>query len=404
MRFFFETESSYFRRIASYYLTPQFLFSIFARLFSESLNERIDHTLLYEVLHVPTLDMKNYLILQHPGHNRVYYKLSGALALAELKVASRQLQTPCAEIGIEELEGVRYLSLTTEKELTSFDFEILSRLSFVFALFEGVVQDEKTLLLPILQQDYHYLDPKISSLLKYQGKTNELFTKMMINVALLSSDFSHQDQLSLLDPVAGRGTTLYESAVYGFDVTGVELEASSSLAMTQFFKKYLKDERYKHTHQRRMVSGKNKAQGVYAEEFEYARDKADFKSIETRQHFNIITGPSQQCASYFKSESFHLMVGDLPYGVAHGNTSDSSSRSVTRNPLELISECLPQWKKVLKKGGVIVLAWNSFLISRQVLAKTFEDLGFEVLSEEPYGDFEHMVDKAIKRDIIVAKK
>lgn len=348
--------------------------------------------------------MKRYLILQHPGHNRVYYKLAGALAQAELTVASERLETVCTEITIEEIRGIRYLSLITEDALSAYDLELVSRLSFVFALYEAIPQGDEILLKPILQNDYQYLDNKISSLLKYQGKTNELFTKMMINVALLSSDFDHRDKLSLLDPVAGRGTTLYEGAVYGFDVTGVELDAKSCEATTQFFKKYMQDERYKHTQQNRMVSGKNKSQAVYAEDFEYAKDKADFKTPETRKHFTIVNGPSQQSSLYFKANTFNLIVGDLPYGVAHGNTSDSSSKSITRNPLELITECLPQWQKVLKTGGTVVLAWNSFLISREALAATFEAVGFDVLSEAPYGDFEHMVDKAIKRDIIVARK
>lgn len=348
--------------------------------------------------------MKRYLILQHPGHNRVYYKLSGALALAELKVACTKLEVSCSEIDIKEIKGIRYLSLNTDKAISDYDLEVLSRLSFVFALYEEVVQGEESYLVPVAQDDYHYLDSKISSLLKYQGKTNELFTKMMINVGLLSSDFTHHDKLSLLDPVAGRGTTLYEGTVYGMDVTGVEIDAKSSLAITQFFKKYLQDERYKHTSSRRAVAGKNKAEAIYSESFEYARDKVDFKSENTRKNFSIVTGPSQDSAKYFKNESFNLIVGDLPYGVAHGNTSDSSSRSITRNPSELITECLPQWQKVLKRGGVIVLAWNSFLISREKLAKIFEASGFQVLSDAPYDAFEHMVDKAIKRDIIVARK
>ena len=50
---------------------------------------------------------------------------------------------------------------------------------------------------------------------------------------------------------------------------------------------------------------------------------------------------------------------------------------------------------MLRRGGVLVLAWNSFLILREALAK---------ILEAPYDSFEHMVDKAIKGDIIAAKK
>ena len=147
--------------------------------------------------------MKRYLILQHPGHNRVYYNLSGQLALSELEIASRRLDVVCSDIKIEELEKVRYLSFTTEDDITEHDLEILSRLSFVFAVFRVDQMDGKICLIPISTSDYEYVDSKISSLMKYAGKTNELFTKMMINVGLLSSDFDYNHKIQLLDPVAG---------------------------------------------------------------------------------------------------------------------------------------------------------------------------------------------------------
>ena len=191
--------------------------------------------------------MKTYLILQHPGHNRVYYNLSGPLALAELKVASNRLTVVSDSIEIVTIENIRYLSLTTEDELTELDVELLSRLSFVFALFELEKIDERSFLKPMLKKDYEYVDSKISSLLKYAGKTNELFTKMMINVGLLSSDFNFEDHIQLLDPVAGKGTTLYEGSIYGFNVTGIEIDPKSTQTIQLFFKKYLETERYKYT-------------------------------------------------------------------------------------------------------------------------------------------------------------
>lgn len=348
--------------------------------------------------------MKDYLILQHPGHNRVYYKSSVALVLAELTLASSKLNVQCHGVAEKTIKGVRYFALSVNEGLSEDDVALLSRLSFFFAMYEAVEKDGELMLLPIAQADYQYVDAKISTLLKYQGKTNELFTKMMINVGLLSSDFTYQDNIHLLDPVAGRGTTLYEGIVYGFNVTGVEVDAVSTDSTSQFFKKYLRDERYKHNISKRAVTGKSKHEAVYAEEFEYARDKADYKKDETRKHFNLVNGPSQKTGSYFKAKTFNLIVGDLPYGIAHGNTSKTSTGSITRNPSELVADCLPQWHKVLKKGGALVLAWNSFLISHHDLSHILEEKGFSVFTASPYLDFEHMVDKSIKRDIIVAVK
>ncbi len=348
--------------------------------------------------------MNTYLILQNPGHNRVYYNLAGQLALSELNIACKRLSTICTDIKIVDIAGIRYLSICCDQVLEEKDIAILSRLSFVFAVYKLMGKDFEDGLMPIQLMPYEYVNSKISSLQKYAGKTNELFTRMMINVALLSSDFSYDDKIQLLDPVAGRGTTLYEASIYGFDAFGVEIEARSVHENQVFFKQYLQKERYKYTLDKRMVFGKNKSEAIYIQEFEYARNKEEFKDRAQRKRMGIVNGSSQDTSKYFKKNCFHFITGDLPYGIAHGNSAAYKSSTGTRNPSELISACLSEWNTVLRPGGVIVLAWNVFVTPKHCLAAIFEKNGFEVLNEAPYDGFEHMVDKSIKRDIIVAKK
>jgi hypothetical protein len=348
--------------------------------------------------------MKQYLILQYPGHNRVYYNLADKLALAELKIALSRCSVACKEIEVVQLKGVRYLSFQTEEALNTIDYALLHRLSFVFAFFEGVKIENETYLKPLDKVAYEYLDTKISSLLKYPGKTNELFTKMMINVALLTSDYNYSDVIALLDPVAGRGTTLYEASVQGFSTYGIELDSKSAHEAIVFFKKYLQTEGIKHKYAKKQVAGSSKSKAIYMDIFQYARTKEDFKQAATTKTLGLVNGNAKEAARYFKHEQFHLIVGDLPYGIFHGNSTPKSNKSKTRNPSELIKDCLVDWKKVLKKGGCIVLAWNSFLVSRTQLARLFEENGLTVLNGSPYDEFEHMVDQSIKRDIIVAKR
>lgn len=347
--------------------------------------------------------MNRYLILQNPGHNRVYYNLSGQLALAELKIAINRLDTDCEEIEIIKIKGIRYISFKTKVELSEDDLQILSRLSFVFAIYKEEKLNDDYFLRPIEKFEFEYVDQKISSLLKYAGKTNELFTKMMINVALLSSDFDYHDNIRLLDPVAGKGTTLFEALVYNFEAMGIEIDSKSTHACEIFFKKFLEEEKYKHQANSRRVYGKDKSEAVFIKEFEYAKTKQDFKEESNRKKLGLVTGQSQDAAKYFKKNSFHIIVGDLPYGIAHGNTSDNISKAITRSPYQLISQCLPSWALILKEGGTIVLAWNSFVASKHKLVSLFVENGFEVLDDEEL-QFEHMVDKSIKRDIIIAKK
>jgi len=345
-----------------------------------------------------------YLLLQHPGHNRVYYNEARKLALAELQLASERLSVSCSDIKIIEIAGVRYLSLTTNKEISQKDLAVLSRLSFLFALFKKSGGEDQISLIPLQKDELQFIDNKISSILKYQGKTNELFTRMMVNVALLSSNFDYEDNISLLDPVAGKGTTLFEASVYGFNAYGIELEAKSVHETTIFFKKYLERERIKHTADKRQVAGTSKKDAVLMSEFSYAFSKEQFKSYENQKKLGLVCGNTKDADLYFKKNQFHLLVGDLPYGIVHGNTTNKRSASITRNPSELLSESLQQWYKVLKKGGIVIVAWNSFLASRAKMAALFSKSGFEVLDSEPFQNFEHMVDKSIKRDVVVAKK
>jgi hypothetical protein len=343
-----------------------------------------------------------YLILQNPGHNRVYYNLADQLALAELQIAAKKLDANVVKTEIVLIEGIRYLSIESSNSLTDRDMEVISKLSYVFAIFQ--YNEDSASLKPIRKNEYEFVNQKISSLLKYQGKTNELFTKMMVNVALLASDFIYEDEISLLDPVAGKGTTLFEALVYGFNAYGIEMEATAVHEASIFFKKYLETEKLKHKADQRRIAGTNKNNEIQIREFEFALTKEAFKSGEGLKRLGMVAGNTAEAHSYFKKPVFNLIVGDLPYGIYHGNRSYESRSGATRNPSELLEECLPGWYKILKKGGTLVLAWNSFLISPKKLGEIIESNGFSVFGEEPFNKFQHMVDKSIKRDIIVAKK
>ncbi len=345
-----------------------------------------------------------YLLLRNPGHNRVYYLESEPLALAELTLTCNRFAQSCNHIESLEIAGIKYLSFTVEKPLGHSELTWLSRLSFIFALFQQVSEGNDSALLPVALKSPTYIDPKISMLLKYSGKTNEIFTRMMINVGLLSSDFQIDDPIQLLDPVAGKGTTLFEGATYGFDVTGIEMERKWVHDATLFFKQFLQREKYKHILSKRSMYSRPEGTESFIQDFEYARDKVDFKSEDTRKHLSMIAGNAIHARRYFKAEKFHLIIGDLPYGIAHGNLSQKKHSSRTRSPAELMDACLPEFYKILKTGGSLVLAWNKFVWSREAFAELLTANDFKVLDTNPYDQFTHRVDQSIKRDIVVARK
>ena len=331
--------------------------------------------------------MQKYAVMQNPGHNRVYFNSSGQLAKNELAAAFSAGALPGgASISEESLGGVEYICFESP-ELSERALISLSRLSFVYAVFE--VHGE--MLRPVLRSHSYYFPDDLNMILKYSGKTNELFTRMMINLAVFASKFGLLDNLNMLDPVSGKGTGVFDGLICGYNSHGIEISEKLAGESAQFFKKYLENGRYKHAHKKERFSGPGfKSQRYF---FECAKSKGDKKLA-----CEFICGDSANAGKYYKKNFFNIIAGDLPYGVQHDNSAFGNKM---RNPAELIGACLPAWLEVLKPGGGLALSWNTFLLKRELLEREFAAHGLELID---FGDFSHRVDQAIMRDLIVARK
>lgn len=344
--------------------------------------------------------MVTYAILGNPGHNRVYFEEANRLALSELQIAFGRMTATCTEARSEKIAGIDYSLFTSEKRLMEEDVRIISSLSFAYALYEW--DSVEQLLRPIVKNEVSFLDSDLSSILKYSGKTNELFTRLMLNIAELSSEFSDSEDIRLLDPIAGKGTTLFEGLMRGYHTYGIEIGDKVVAESYHYLKKYLETKRYKHTSKSIRFSGDNKEFTAKRYQFEIGRSKNDFKENHQRT-CEMIAGNSLYANRLFKKNFFHLIVGDLPYGVQHGNVTKEKQSSLTRSPEALLTACLPGWYEVLKPGGCLVLAWNTYVFPRQALVALLGNYGFEVL-DGVYEEFVHQVDRSIRRDLVVAKK
>lgn len=340
--------------------------------------------------------MKKYAILLNPGHNRVYFQQSQLLALCEMEIASAKISCTITDIEIVSICDVPYLTFNCEN-LNNEDGEVLGKLSFFYALFEI----SKDMFLPLPLPPFKYLDDGISSLLKYSGKTNESFTRMLINLAIFSGDFTKD--IKLLDPLAGKGTTLFEGLICGYDVYGVEIGSKVVDEVHTFFRKYLEKEKFKHDIKEMKVSGANKSFSAKRYSFSFAKTKEEYKDNKLK-NLEIISCNSVYVDKLYKKNNFDIIVADLPYGVQHSNVTNEKQSSFTRNPKELLSSCLPSWKEVLKPKGVIALSWNSFLTTREMVVNILEDKGFSVFKGGAYEKLEHRVDNSIKRDVVAAQK
>lgn len=332
--------------------------------------------------------MNKYRILINPSHNRVYYESAKKLAVTELNI--------CARVNgvIVTAGGVDYIEFETDD--IPGKLQILSRLSFTFAIFEM----NGELLKPIDPINSDVIGADINSVLKYQGKTNEQFTLMMLNIAkanLLNSD----SRLKLIDPMAGRGTTLFESLRQGIDSYGIEIDQKSTHDSYVHMRKYLEGKKFKHSVSERRLSGDNKSFKAKLSTVKISRALKDFG--DTPLIYEIVEADSVNADKIYKKNTFDLLVTDLPYGVQHASKIGTKGK-ISRSPLDLLESALPSYHTIMKSRGVVALSFNANVSSRQAVKELLLKHGFLPLDDADYETMEHRVDQAILRDVVFAVK
>lgn len=332
-----------------------------------------------------------YALLISPSTNRVYAQAAGALAVAELQVVSAQvLNGALGDIQQQTLGSVSYVTFSADT-LTEPAHSWLSNLAATFALFS---LDNAGHLRPLDLRRWDELDSDLISIQKYPGKTNEAFTKLLLNVTLAASAFAGERRaLSVLDPLCGRGTTLNQALMYGFHATGVELDKKDFEAYALFIQRWVKDKRLKHNAVMGHVKGHPKL------DVELGVTKERFKAGDTLR-LNYVSADTHAIAQVFQPRSFDLIVTDAPYGVQHGAQSGDAT---SRKPLELLASAIPIWRAVLRPGGAIGIAWNNVVLRREKLAQLLTENGLQVCTSPAHQGFEHRVDTSIQRDLIVAR-
>lgn len=326
--------------------------------------------------------MTDYALLLAPSANRVYAGEADTLAAAELEIC-----VPGAgDTTTAEIAGVRYVTFSADE----LDAEAIGRLSATLALFER----EGDLLRPVLAPDTNVLPDDLVSIPKYSGKTNEQFTRLLLNVTL-SQVMKPRPRRVVLDPLCGRGTTLSEAWRLGCDAAGVEGDEKAVEAYAAFLKTYLRRTRRRHSAEMTAVRREGRAIG---QRLEVSLGDEDL-------HMTVFTGDTRTSADLFGRKKFDAVVADAPYGVVHGAHSDVRGsfghKGRDRSPAGLLAESVPVWAGQLTKGGAMGVSWNTYGISRDDLAQIMADAGLTVCADGPWERFAHRVDSSINRDLIV---
>ena len=339
--------------------------------------------------------MSRYALLLAPSANRVYADQAGRLSRAELAAFRPVLSSDVTEVDATRIGGVEYLTFTAD--LQPKDVAFLSNLSAAYALFEQAGDD---LLRPIELTPLARYDSDLITIPKYAGKTNEQFTKLVLNLTLLASASAPKmldGRLTVCDPLCGRGTTLNQALMYGYDAIGVELDGKHVEAYELFLKTWLKRKRLKHTAEMVPVrrQGRRAARRL---EITMAASKEDHKAGAV-QKLTMLNADTTQLDGLLRGNVADVLVADLPYGVTHGSYEDEGGMS--RRPLDLLERAVPQWVTLLRPGGALGLSWNTKVAKRALAEDILVANGLEIVE---YAELSHRVDQGIERDIVVARK
>lgn len=351
--------------------------------------------------------MTAYGLLVSPSHNRVYAQAAAGLVRAELTVfGERALGGRVHDIRETEIGGVPYVTFSAD-ELTDQDVRLLSNLSSLYALFQ--IEDE--LLRPVALRPLDLFGSDLLTIQKYSGKTNEYFTKLLLNVTAMATD-SPMDLVTgrprVLDPMCGRGTTLNQAMMYGLDAAGIDIDGKDFDAYAAFIKTWLKNNRVKHQAE---IANVRREKAVLGRRLHVTlgASKERYKSGETME-ITVVNADSLAAGRFFRPGSFDLIVTDAPYGVQHGSRPKGGhpgrkgKPNLSRSPVELLAAAVPEWARLLRPGGAIGISWNTFVGRREDLADILAAGGLEVLDSEAHRGFRHRVDQAITRDLITARK
>jgi hypothetical protein len=328
-----------------------------------------------------------------PQRSTQYANMAEVLAAPELLASP--LGAAIAHLEPARLAGQHYLLADVapaqdEAALLTQLAEILPRLGTIsegMQYFTRLAEIDGPLLRPIEPQFTPFVPLEMAEVRRYKGKTNEIFTRVLLNMAIFAGAYREQftTRLRILDPLVGGGTTLFHALAAGYDAIGIEHNRQDVTTTEVFIGQYFRSEHiaYKELDERGRKAGRRY-------QFEVGRKGAT-------RYLVLVHGETAQAPQHLQEvpggPHVHAIVGDLPYGIQH-----------FAEVAELLTSALPAWERLLLPGGTLALAWNATRIERAELAQLIEKrTALRICNEPPYTQLEHIVDRVIKkRDILIA--
>ncbi|MEM9070091.1 MAG: hypothetical protein AAGE52_16410 [Myxococcota bacterium] len=295
----------------------------------------------------------------------------GAYFDAYLDVATREVETlvPGCEPKVHQVGGMDFVEVDVPDGATT----TLRRLSFV----QGIFDDKGA---PLEGSPAFAFPRSLVFGAKYRGRTNEIATQLALNLALHHCN-SGRTPATLLDPLAGRGTTLLWGLRYGLKSSGIEVDAKAPDDLHRHLKRQAKIHRIKHQHRKGSVGPKTKSGAGRFVRYEFGE-----------QSLQLVTGESQHAAALLAGQKFDVVVTDLPYGVQFGGPKGAIEG--------LVRACASAWIESLRPGGSLAVLFNTYQPSRTTAEAIFRDAGAEVVEVS----LPHRVSESIVRDVLIVRR
>lgn len=344
--------------------------------------------------------MSSYALLVAPSSNRVYAGQAARLTVAELSAFGEAVLPggPLHKLDQLELGGVRYVGFETEAPLTDRDLAYLSRVSTAYALFEV----DGDWLRPVGLRPLDRYDDDLVTIPKYPGKTNERFTQLLLNLTVLASGRAGgmvDDQLVVLDPLCGRGTTLNQALRYGYDAIGIESGAAHVDAYAAFLRTWLRRKRIKHKVELQPVrhEGKRVARRLTAT---LAPTKEAHRAGDV-QRVTVFHADTTRARELLRPGCCDVIVADLPYGVVHGSGGRDLLAAALGSRTGPRGFAVGGWVELLRRDGALGVSFNTHTTPREEVLDLVTGAGLRVVALQ---DVSHWVDQGITRDVVVARK
>ena len=292
-----------------------------------------------------------YTMLLWPHANARYQAETEKLARAELEVTLARLgvEYTWEESGVGGLPALDFAA----RAFTDAEARVLSRHSLLYALFE---RREDGALLPLFGREAPRVGGDLPGILKYKGKTNEVFTQLLINLAWLAGNMP--EKAHLFDPMCGRGTTLFVAINRGWDATGSDIDRAALREAEQFFKRYLEYHRFKHTTKRGSLRRIPRSRSRRARcALPRRKRRAPAKPLaRERSTFSAPTCP-MACSTARTCRWRRFCASPCPRGRKRSNTARPwpSPSTPRRCPRARCAPCLPGPACASSKAGLTII-------------------------------------------------